>query len=123
MRDDDIDRILSLEQEIVPSAGFATAVMDAVRQEASMPPPIPFPWMRVWAGLVVGAVACVAGSILLLATMGRVSAPRPPLSIATVPADLLLRTAIDAGAHWLVLALVLTLASVVLSKRLSAGRA
>jgi hypothetical protein len=31
MRDDDIDRILSKEQEIIPSSGFARSVMDAMQ--------------------------------------------------------------------------------------------
>jgi len=46
MKDDDIDRILFQQDEIVPSSGFAASVMDAVRREASAPPPIPFPWKR-----------------------------------------------------------------------------
>ncbi len=43
MRDDEIDRMFSDEAGIEPSPGFAARVMDAVRHEASAPPPIPFP--------------------------------------------------------------------------------
>ena len=39
--DEDIDRILSREEEILPSSGFAVSVMDAVRSEAAAPPPNP----------------------------------------------------------------------------------
>ena len=43
MRDDEIDRILSSEEGIVPSSGFTVSVMEEVMREASTPPPIPFP--------------------------------------------------------------------------------
>jgi hypothetical protein len=35
MRDDDVDRILSKEQEIIPSSGFVSSVMDAMQCEAA----------------------------------------------------------------------------------------
>ena len=53
---DDLDRILSRQETIVPSSGFAARVMEAVEQEAVAPPPIPFPWRRALPGLV----ACLA---------------------------------------------------------------
>jgi hypothetical protein len=37
--EDEIDRILSRQDEIVPSSGFAASVMEAVRREAAVPPP------------------------------------------------------------------------------------
>jgi hypothetical protein len=51
MNDDDLDRILSRQEDIVPSSGFVSNVMDAVRREASAPPPIPFPWKWAIPGL------------------------------------------------------------------------
>ena len=42
-----MDKILAGEEELLPSSGFVGAVMDRVRQEAAMPAPIPFPWMKV----------------------------------------------------------------------------
>lgn len=57
----DIDRILSGDPVIEPSAGFATRVMAQVRQEATAPPPIEFPWQR----FLPGAITCAA--ILLIA--------------------------------------------------------
>lgn len=47
---DKIDRILSREDEVLPSSGFAASVMNAVRQEAAAPPPIRSP----------GSVLCLA---------------------------------------------------------------
>jgi hypothetical protein len=44
MIDEELDRLLSEEPEIEPSAGFAMSVMKAVRTEAATPPPISFPW-------------------------------------------------------------------------------
>jgi hypothetical protein len=57
----DLDRILSSDPVIEPSAGFAARVMGQVRQEATAPPPIEFPWRR----FLPGAIACAA--ILLIA--------------------------------------------------------
>ena len=56
MSDAQIDRILSRE-EILPSSGFVSSVMDAVRREAAAPPPIPFPWKRALPFAVLGAGA------------------------------------------------------------------
>jgi hypothetical protein len=58
----DIDRMLSTEDSIVPSSGFAASVMEAVHREAEAPPPIPFPWKRALPGLV----SCVGALITLL---------------------------------------------------------
>ena len=38
-----IDRILAAEEELIPSSGFASSVMERVQEEAALPPPIPFP--------------------------------------------------------------------------------
>ena len=54
--EDEMDRILSGEDEILPSSGFTVSVMDAVRREAAAPPPIPFPWKRALPGLVLGGL-------------------------------------------------------------------
>ena len=67
MEHDDLDRFLS-DDEIVPSSGFTARVMDAVRAEASMPPAIPFPWLRALPGIAAVAIAffaIVAGFIAL----------------------------------------------------------
>jgi hypothetical protein len=63
MRYDAVDRILSKEQQIIPSAGFIMAVMGAVRGERAVPPPIPFPWRRALPGALAAILALVALSI------------------------------------------------------------
>jgi hypothetical protein len=50
---DPIDRILSTDEQLVPSSGFASAVMERVRVEAAAPPPIPFPWRRALPGILL----------------------------------------------------------------------
>jgi hypothetical protein len=53
MKPEPIDRILSSEDEIMPSSGFLAEVMARVREEAAAPPPIPFPWMRAVPGMLL----------------------------------------------------------------------
>jgi len=124
MTRDDLDRILSAEDRIVPSSGFAASVMDAVRREAATPPPIPFPWKQALPGLVVGIVALagllVLGFVLLTA---ETAAPAPAafslpqlISAARVAA-----LKVD-GTGWLAKALLLTLASVFFSFRATGSR-
>ena len=73
-----MDGALDAEQDtILPSSGFADAVMAAVRRESRAPEPIPFPWRRALPGLVAGAVAllgCVAVCVSLLASAAPVPA-------------------------------------------------
>ncbi len=63
MNENDLDRILSEREEIVPSSGFTASVMEAVQQEAAMPAPIPFPWKWALPGLAV-SVLLVVGLIV-----------------------------------------------------------
>ncbi len=61
MNHDEIDRLLSRGVEIVPSPGFAAAVVEAVQREAAVPAPLPFPWMRAAVGFSASVIAaCVA---------------------------------------------------------------
>jgi hypothetical protein len=124
MRDDELDRIYSDETRIEPSPGFTARVMDAVRHEASAPPPIPFPWKC--------ALPCLAAWTLLLVSVvikgfGQ-AAPVPSTSTRFPPAlTTLLRGLFEAartvGAGWIMLALLLALASTMLSMRLTRGDA
>jgi hypothetical protein len=50
-----MDEILATEEELVPSSGFLTAVMERVGEEAAAPAPIPFPWRRALPGFVLAA--------------------------------------------------------------------
>jgi hypothetical protein len=63
---DELDRILASDEAIQPSSGFAREVMDAVRSEADEPPPLPFPWLRLAAGLAVCAALAGLGIALWL---------------------------------------------------------
>jgi hypothetical protein len=54
---DDLDRVLSSEDSLAPSSGFASSVMDAVHERAAAPNASPpFPWGRC----LLGVGACVA---------------------------------------------------------------
>ncbi|HYB60314.1 MAG TPA: hypothetical protein VEH50_02450 [Methylomirabilota bacterium] len=124
MTSDELDRILSAEDRIVPSSGFAASVMDTVRREAATPPPIPFPWTRALPGLVVGIAALagllVAGFALLRPAIAAVNPDTFSL------AQLLAATRVAAqkadGAGWIALTLLLTLASVYFSFRATGSR-
>ncbi len=125
--EDELNRILSREDEILPSSGFAVSVMDAVRREAAAPPPIPFPWKRALPGLVAGglvlALVLVAG-VVVIAQLGRAStAAQLSMSLSSVLTPIFrLQRNLGSAASWTVLALLLTLVSVRLSMRLASGR-
>ena len=116
MRDDDIDRILSKEQEIIPSSGFVGSVMDAIQREATAPP-IPFPWKRALPGLTAAGLALVwvlvAGISLFI--RGTVTQPLPSELLSCIA--LIIGAWKTVGASWITLALVLSLASVKFSRR------
>ena len=121
MSHDDLDRILSGEEEILPSSGFTAAVMEAVRQEAVAPPPIPFPWKRALPGL---AAAGLTFAWILVALAERVRAG----AMAQVPdsQQLILTPALHAmintGTGLITVGLLVTLASMALSMRLACGK-
>jgi hypothetical protein len=122
MRHDDLDRILSVDKEIIPSVGFVASVMDAVRHNGGAPPPIPFPWKRALAGLCAAGLALVwfliAGSILVI--RGTVTQPLPGRLQSMLA--LILEAWKIVGASWIVLALVLSFVSAKLSMRFVGGK-
>jgi hypothetical protein len=65
MTTDDLQRILSSEELIEPSSGFASSVMDAVHRETTQSPPLPFPWIRFAAGLIACGASAAAGAALM----------------------------------------------------------
>lgn len=125
MSHDELDRILSRDEEILPSSGFAASVMDAVRREAAVPPPIPFPWRRA---LPLFAAAGAALVLVVAVVVVRIAHPvregAGSLSAGEWLPRLLpfVNPALISAAGWVLLALALTYASVALSLRLASGR-
>jgi hypothetical protein len=126
-----INRILSREDEILPSSGFAVSVMDAVRREAAAPPPIPFPWKRAVPGLVVAGLAAVlalVAGVVAIGQLGRTSTSAQFPSFLSLPLSLPslmpinFHGGMESAASWTVLALLVTFVSVKLSMRLASGR-
>ncbi len=123
---DEIDRILSREDGILPSSGFAVSVMDAVRREAAAPPPIPFPWKRALPGLIAGGFALVLVLVAVVAGVARLARAStmvpfsPSLSLPSVAPTILQRN-LESAAIWTVMALLLTLVSVKISMRFASG--
>ena len=113
----EIDRILAAEEALVPSSGFLASVMERVREEASAPAPIPFPWKRALPGMVVVAGLLGAGAFELvrhaMPAASELTQIAPQISLAAV------RSLEQAG--WVAFALGASLFSWMLSKRL-AGR-
>ncbi len=112
-----IDNILATEDQLVPTSGFLASVMERVREEATAPPPIPFPWRRAIPGILLAAVVFGGGAFEFvrhaLPAVRELSLTQPHLSAAF---DHSLEQA-----AWVALALGVSLFSWLLSKRL-AGR-
>lgn len=113
----EIDRILATEDALVPSSGFLAAVMERVREEATAPAPIPFPWRRALPGaiVIVGAFGAAAFELVRqgLPAAGEFTLTTPHISVAME------RPLEQAG--WIALALGVSLFSWLVSKRF-AGR-
>jgi hypothetical protein len=112
-----LDAMLASEEEIAPSSGFLSAVMERVQEEASAPPPIPFPWKRALPGFaLVAAVFGWLGVELVRAGVPAMGQSLP--TVAQIPPGLV-QPLEQAG--WVALGLGLSLASWLLTRRL-AGR-
>lgn len=101
--DDDLDRILSTEQDVVPSSAFVRNVMAAVRREASTPAPISFPWWRIVPGLAICAITLTTlfvVAVIQFRGSSAVAGPVPSLFVNVF------ETASRVGLGWVALALV-----------------
>jgi hypothetical protein len=123
MRDEELDRVLSGEREIIPSSGFTVSVMGAVRREAAAPAPIPFPWRRALPGLSVGVLALVSVLVISVTLWVRGAAVQPLPAKMVSEVALMVEIWKTTGGNWIVLALVLSFVSVGLSMRLASGKA
>ncbi|MGC1870466.1 MAG: hypothetical protein WA700_05865 [Acidobacteriaceae bacterium] len=129
MSDDDLDRMLMERDEIVPSSGFVSSVMEVVQQEAAAPAPIPFPWKWALPGLIV-TVAMAMGMIARwFYSAARVSHPAHPvataLPMATLSASLpQVHIAVSTlvALEWSALALLVSFAAAWLSMRIAGVR-
>jgi len=118
MKDDEIDRILSHEDDISPSSGFVASVMEFARAEAATPPPIPFPWARALPGLVAGVAALTT---LAVAIVRGWWAAAPSSSMATDSLPMLASLAASPEVIWILAASLLAFAAVRVSLRLADG--
>ena len=62
----EIGDILATEEELMPTSGFVVSVMDRVRQEAALPAPTPFPWMKAILIILVASGAVSWGAVELV---------------------------------------------------------
>lgn len=107
---DDIERMLADEDEITPSPALLTSVMAAVEREAAVPPPLEFPWLRALPGLLATIAA------LAVATWRGIGSLSDPAAVAAFDEELrrLLVLAAGLGLQWVMLAVAVTLVSVLL---------
>ena len=113
----EIEVILAGEEELLPSSGFVASVMEQVRQEAELPAPIPFPWKRAIAGILLATGVLGWGSVELI----RNSLPAlSSLAVSPLPLSADLVRALE-QAGWVSLALGSSLVCWLVSRRL-AGR-
>ena len=109
----EIDRILVSEELLVPSSGFLASVMERVREEASAPPPIPFPWKRAVPGIVV-ATGVLGWGAVELARHGLEGSSGLSMTEPHVPVSMLGPLE---SAGWVVIALGCSLVSWIFSRR------
>lgn len=119
---DEIDRILNRKDQILPSSGFASAVMDAVRREATAPAPIPFPWKRALPGVIAGGLVLVFIAIALTAVSAHPESAGSSSQVSTfyMPSSTLtpLQQDLKLAALWTIAGLLAAWVSVKLSMRL-----
>jgi len=115
---EDIDRMLADDEEVVPSTGYEALVMEAVLRELTTPPPLAFPWLRALPGFMA---LLLAFAVAVWHGIGALNDP----SVGIV-FDHQLRALLDFGTRaeiqWTVLAVLLTILSVVLPLNVMRGR-
>lgn len=72
-----LERILAEEEELEPMVGFSTRVMRAVKEDASVKEPIPFPWVRFLPGFLLNlGLVLITATWVILADPGALSQPQ-----------------------------------------------
>jgi hypothetical protein len=114
-----IDRILAGEEELIPASGFVSSVMERVKEEARVPAPMAFPWRRAVPGMVLAAGVFGWGGFEIArqatAAAGALDFTGPQLP-ANWQANL---TQPYGAAGWVVIALGISLASWIFSRRIA----
>lgn len=129
MNDNDLDRMLTDREEIVPSSGFVSSVMEAVQQEAAAPAPIPFPWKWAVPGFVVSVAMAMGMIVRWFSSEPRISHPVHQVAIA-LPMETLsssltqmhLVVSTLVALEWSALALLVSFAAAWLSMRIAGVR-
>lgn len=112
-----IDAILADEEELIPSSGFLAATMERVRDEAAIPKPISFPWLRALPGIVL-AVAVLSWCGFELVRVGLAN-PRET-SFAQLHLSAATWSALE-PAGWVAAALSVSMLSWLFARRLTGG--
>jgi hypothetical protein len=85
MTPDELERILSAEDGLEPSSGFAAGVLAAARRSDAEASARGFPWLRFVAGVAASGVMALAGTVLLVQSapaLATLTAPLAPLAAA-----------------------------------------
>jgi hypothetical protein len=127
LTDTQLDAALSAGQDqILPSSGFADAVMTAVRAEAAAPAPIPFPWKRAVPGIVGVTAAFVLLVAMMVAFLRRLPASAAgrsgPATNWTLDLSPLLHHTAGIDVAWMALALAIPLVCLIVLRRLIFSR-
>jgi hypothetical protein len=110
----EIDQILATEEDMIPSSGFLSSVMESVQEEAAAPPPIPFPWKRAIPGILLATGVLGWGAVELVRV-----APEVLRSVALTTPHLTAATVVSfEDAAWVAVALGFSLASWLFARRL-----
>ena len=116
---DKLDNILASEPELVPSSGFLASVMERVKEEAAVPPPIPFPWKRAIPGMILAAGVLGWGGVELVRY---VIHSAPQLSLHQLPVPAHIPSAQLQEVFWTAAACGVSIASWLLARRLAGRR-
>ena len=84
---DEIDRLIAAHfdtgDQLAPSSGFASSVMQQLHAQSDAPPPFPFPWGRVVPGMITIACALAGFGIFVMRRLYAVAvAPASPQASA-----------------------------------------
>jgi len=116
--DDEIERILDGEDEILPSSGFAASVMEAVHRDVITLPPLGFPWRRAMPGVVALLAAYGMATWRFIVALNN----KTPNALFDEQLQQLFGVSMRSEIQWVIIAIALTIVSVLLPLRLMRGR-